>query len=513
MKIKRIAAVAAAAVVGPVLLTTPAMADEQQQPAVTVPDAEPKDDTAPADGGTPAKAAKAGKGETGEQAGKPATGGSAQQPDGEPAPELPEPPAVPQPPKGEQPVSPVGEKPAGEAQETPAEDDDQESPTGILMQPDVTVQGIPKTGFKADGSWTRLTVKVDNTGHIAVPNFTPQISVMQWDSRIKASQVKVEHRVTGANGAVSWQPAKLVHSPAQGPGLRYELGTASSVAIDAVSSIDVRISFAADTPVVPFDLYSDGWSRTSDKISASPATWYNTSITGATPDNDQPVVTEGPRLTIDGVPNGIAAGGAWQDLTIHVDNAGKPALEEMHLYLSLSRPDWVATKGHHFEVEVYGKNGWERAELGYSDGYYFVNHLAGGRVPAGKQFDVKLRIRFTADTPLGYAQLRAVGALVQIGEQIDSVSRPVLVKILPVGTDTGNKPRPNGGTTTTPINNTGSNGNTGSTGTTGTGTAGGELAATGADAATTWALGGAGVALAMGAALVAGTGRRRRTTV
>ncbi|MFK0258682.1 LPXTG cell wall anchor domain-containing protein [Streptomyces sp. NPDC090445] len=41
---------------------------------------------------------------------------------------------------------------------------------------------------------------------------------------------------------------------------------------------------------------------------------------------------------------------------------------------------------------------------------------------------------------------------------------------------------------------------------------GGELAETGTDAATSWALGGAGVALAMGAALVAGTGKRRRPT-
>ncbi|MFD9572707.1 LPXTG cell wall anchor domain-containing protein [Streptomyces sp. NPDC059982] len=51
---------------------------------------------------------------------------------------------------------------------------------------------------------------------------------------------------------------------------------------------------------------------------------------------------------------------------------------------------------------------------------------------------------------------------------------------------------------------------------TGTGTAGsttnagGQLAETGTDAATSWALGAGGVALAMGAALVAGTGRRRR---
>lgn len=42
-------------------------------------------------------------------------------------------------------------------------------------------------------------------------------------------------------------------------------------------------------------------------------------------------------------------------------------------------------------------------------------------------------------------------------------------------------------------------------------TTGGRPAETGADAATSWDLGGAGIALAMGAALVAGTGRRRPT--
>ncbi|MEU9378089.1 hypothetical protein AB0D94_30620 [Streptomyces sp. NPDC048255] len=500
MKIKRIAAVAAAAVVGPVLLTTPAMAEEQKQPAVTVPDAEPQDDKAPAAGGTA-------------EAQKPAaTGTPAGLPAGEPAvtpPAVPQPPAAgtPAPPAANTPVPPAAGTPAKDVADTPAEDPDEEPPTGILIGPDVTVQGIPKTGFKADGSWTQLTVQVDNSGHVAVPNYTPEITVMQWDGKIKASQVKVEQRVTAGNGSVSWQPAKLVHGPQYGPGLVYKLGTTASVAVDAVHSIDVRISFAADTPVVPFDLTSDGTSRTGDKISASPTTWYNTSITGATPDNDQPVVTEGPKLTIDGLPNGLAAGGAWQDLTIHVDNSGKPALDDFHLYFSLARPDWVPMDGEQLEVEVYGKNGWERAELGYSDGYYVVNHLAGGAIPAGKTFDVKLRIRFTADAQLGYAQFRASGTVLEIGSNIRSESRPVLVKILAADPNTGNQPNPNGGSTTTPISNTGNTNTTGTTTQTG-----GELAATGADAATSWALGGAGVALAMGAALVAGTGRRRRTT-
>ncbi|MGW6691088.1 hypothetical protein [Streptomyces sp. NPDC054961] len=493
MKIKRIAAVAAAAVVGPVLLTTPAMAEEHEQSAVTVPDAEPKDDAAPAAGPTT-------------EAEKPATTGTpAEPPAGGPAVA---PPAAPQAPTVQTPAPPAVQAPAKDAADTPAEDPDEEPSTGILMGPEVSVRGIPQTGFKADGNWTALTVQVDNSGHVAVPNYTPEITVMQWDGKIKASQVKVERRVTAGDGSVSWQPAKLVHGPQYGPGLVYQLGTTASLAIDAVHIVDVRVSFAADTPVVPFELAADGTSRTDGKINASPTTWYNTSITGATPNNDQPVVTEGPALTIGGLPDGLAVGGAWQDLTVHVDNSGKPALDDFHLYLTLARPDWVAMEGEQLEVEVYGKNGWERAELGYNDGFYVVNHLAGGPIPAGKAFDVKLRIRFTADTPLGYAQFRASGTVLEIGSNIESASRPVLLKILAArpDTNTGNQPGPNGGTTT-PISDTGSTGHTGTT----TG-AGGELAATGADAATSWALGGAGLALAMGAALVAGTGRRRRRT-
>ncbi|MCX4804277.1 hypothetical protein OG594_21970 [Streptomyces sp. NBC_01214] len=508
MKIKRIAAVAAAAVVGPVLLTTPAMADEQRQPAVTTPDAEPKGDTAPAAGETAAAekpattATTAAPATTGTSAEPPASGSAVA------------PPAVPQPPAAQTPAPPAAGTPAHPAAGTPAkdaagpatEDPDQELPTGMLMGPEVSVQGIPKAGFKADGSWTPLTVQVDNSGHVAVANYTPEISVTHRDGKIKASQVKVEQRVTAADGSVSWQPAKLVQGPQFGNGFVYKLATTTSVAVDAVYAIDVRISFAADTPVVAFDLTADGTSRIGGKTSASPTSWYSTGITGATPDNDQPVVTEGPKLTIGGLPGGLAVGGAWQDLTVHVDNSGKPALDDFHLYFTLARPDWVPTEGEKLEVEVYGKNGWERAELGYSDGYYIVNHLAGGSIPAGKTFDVKLRIRFAADTPLGYAQFQASGTVLEIGSHLRSSSRPVLVKILAADPNTGNRPGPNGGTTT-PISATGSTGQTGTT----TG-AGGELAATGADAASSWALGGAGVALAMGAALVAGTGRRRRTT-
>ncbi|MFJ3518986.1 hypothetical protein [Streptomyces sp. NPDC090131] len=69
---------------------------------------------------------------------------------------------------------------------------------------------------------------------------------------------------------------------------------------------------------------------------------------------------------------------------------------------------------------------------------------------------------------------------------------------------TGNQSGPDGGAK--PIIDGNGNGNGTGTGSTTTPTTGGRLAETGADAATSWALGGAGIALAMGA----GPGRRRR---
>lgn len=61
---------------------------------------------------------------------------------------------------------------------------------------------------------------------------------------------------------------------------------------------------------------------------------------------------------------------------------------------------------------------------------------------------------------------------------------------------------------TQPVAHTGNTGNT-SANTTATG---GRLAETGTDSATTWAIGGAAVTLAKGAAFAAGTGRHRRRT-
>ncbi|MGW6876049.1 hypothetical protein ACWGHA_27375 [Streptomyces xanthophaeus] len=187
------------------------------------------------------------------------------------------------------------------------------------------------------------------------------------------------------------------------------------------------------------------------------------------------------------------------------------------------------------QVEVYSKDengvlGWHPTYERIGDNDHFGYELASGAIGSGKSFDVQVRIRVSEDAPKGDFSIRVWGSGPfdeEANSQVRSRSKARLTKIVAAGANNGGNGAGNGGSA--------GNGNSGGTGTapnqpnpdggatpigTGTGTgggtasapAGGELAATGADPATSWALGGAGLAVAMGAALVAGTGRRRRTT-
>ncbi|MBW5485430.1 hypothetical protein [Streptomyces bambusae] len=252
------------------------------------------------------------------------------------------------------------------------------------------------------------------------------------------------------------------------------------------------------------------------------------------------VDVEGPKTTILGLPaGGFKAGGDWQNLTVHLDNAGLGDLEDflvsVHMGRGFDEGPWVETS--HVRLQAYGEDekgheGWYDVELGGSE------EVMGGdigivSIAAGDATDIKLRMKFTADTPAGAFHLVA-GGYVPMDEEsesnefVSSYSDVYDTKIIAASNDNGgdegdddkgddsetdgkgtdNAPKPNGGTK--PITDTGSGTGTGTGSGTGTAPTGGQLAETGADAATSWALGGAGVALAMGAALVAGTGRHRR---
>ncbi|MGW6689615.1 hypothetical protein [Streptomyces sp. NPDC054961] len=515
MQFKRIAAVAAAAVVGPtVLMTTPAMADEQHQPAVSVPDTAPKDDAAPGAEPTP---------ET-----HPATEHAPAPETAPAAPAAPVTPVTPVTPPVAQPEAPAPApvSPAPAAGETAKAETPSVLSDSILLGPDVTVAGIPKAGFTPDGSWTPLTVTVDNSAHTEVKNYTPRLTFTQEQGKLKPGQIKVERLVTDAGGHTSWKAADFFGGD-NDHYFTYGLGSNPSVARESVYTIDVRISFAAETAVVPFKLASDGLSIRADGGRAwTGTTWYETNIVGATADPSAPEIVDGPSLSLTGLPaEGFRAGGRWQEIGLHVDNTGKQALERFSLAFAAETPDFSPLRHEVVQVELYGKNGWAPVGYSYADGVLVYFDLGTGPIAAGEIHDVKLRVRFTKDAPLGDIRLRPAGGAeddLGSGEHhvyVISPAKARLTKILEAGpvTDEGNDPAPNGGSKPITDAGTGTGTGTGSgTGTatgTGTGTGtqtGGQLAATGSDPASTWALGGAGVALAMGAALVAGTGRHRR---
>ncbi|MFD3699715.1 hypothetical protein ACFWUZ_26935 [Streptomyces sp. NPDC058646] len=128
-------------------------------------------------------------------------------------------------------------------------------------------------------------------------------------------------------------------------------------------------------------------------------------------------------------------------------------------------------------------------------------------VAADEVYEVQFRLRFAADTPPGDFTFFATGPIraadPKPNEYFDFDSPRYQAKIsTAAGT---NHPVPNGGSQPLPASGAPS-------ATPVTQSAGGRLADTGTDPATPWALAGAGLTLALGAALVAGTGRHRRHT-
>ncbi|GLV81770.1 hypothetical protein Slala03_14590 [Streptomyces lavendulae subsp. lavendulae] len=237
-------------------------------------------------------------------------------------------------------------------------------------------------------------------------------------------------------------------------------------------------------------------------------------------------VADGPKLAIKDLPSSFKAGGGWQEFTLEVDNTGGKDHKDYSLAVDLMTRTKV--KDGNIALEVYLPNeegdwDWYPAESTGSDNEFFLT-FGHGAIAKDDKFDIKLRLKFSKDTPTTDIALTPAGWSNAEGDESYSADNIVESKVEgKTGGNTGNTgghtggghtgggTKPNGGTSTTPIvdHNTGTG--TGTTVSTGTTTnAGGQLAETGTDAATTWALGAGGVALAMGAALVAGNGRRRR---
>ncbi|WP_185911164.1 LPXTG cell wall anchor domain-containing protein [Streptomyces sp. WAC07149] len=240
-------------------------------------------------------------------------------------------------------------------------------------------------------------------------------------------------------------------------------------------------------------------------------------------DEDENLVATGPVLGINGVPGSFKAGGDWTNLTYTVDNSKGKAQESYVLVLAVA-DEAGSLDSSTVKVQVFYQGAWHDVDVIGEDGAAVALLTDDIEIPA-KKLSLQVRVKFTAGAPAGQIAVVAAGGS-NVDEDVFSDTAVVESKIVKGSTGGGNtggntgghnnggntggnnNTKPNGGGTTTPIVDT----NTGSGNTGGSTNTGGELAETGADAATSWALGAGGVALAMGAALVAGTGRRRRVT-
>ncbi|MEU7067200.1 LPXTG cell wall anchor domain-containing protein [Streptomyces sp. NPDC046161] len=226
----------------------------------------------------------------------------------------------------------------------------------------------------------------------------------------------------------------------------------------------------------------------------------------------------GPKLGLNGVPSFFKAGGAWTDFTVTVDNSDGKAQESYALVLAVG-DEHAKLKSGDVTLQVRFAGTWHDVQIIADEGAVVGLLTDDLNIPKGT-LDLQVRIKFNAGAPTGEIFIAAVGGS-NVDEDVwsDTVwAQSKITKGSGTGTGTGgNQPKPNGGITPIVDHNNGGSTGTGtgdntSTGTTDTTNTAGQLAETGTDAATSWALGAGGVALAMGAALVAGTGRRRRTT-
>lgn len=450
MKIKHIAIAAAAAVVGPtVLMATPALADEVRNPALTTPDTAPKDDTAPAAG-------------SGTEAG---TGSGA----------------------GEQ------AKPAAPASGGAGKTAEKQAATG----PKLTLDGLPEK-FRAGDDWREFSMHVDNAGRDAADDHSLELVLWTLDTfRWEADDIRAEIYAPDSRSAWGWHAVE-----ADGSEEVYSFSLADvDIEKNEVFDLRLRMKFGKDTPASRFSLSTTAEGGTADRVR------YVSEVTAA----GEQERNQGPKITVNGLPaGGFTAGGAWQEFSIGVDNTGKKKIDTYGFAVFFDNS--IGTiRSEHLSLEVWDGTRWIPEKD--AQGAYVKRAVAEDSVS-----EIRLRARFHANAPVGNISITVVGdepgpdgVTSDVAFGRTSVNAPATgdggTGGLPdtdggtgdTGDTGGNRPEPDGGTTT-PVKDTTP------------GTTAGKLAETGSDAATSWAVGGAGLALSMGAALVAGTGRRRRPT-
>ncbi|MGO4461966.1 hypothetical protein AB4039_32435 [Streptomyces sp. M-16] len=305
---------------------------------------------------------------------------------------------------------------------------------------------------------------------------------------------------------------------------------------DAVGAADAKP--AAETPAAPAADAKPAAQTPAPAQDAKPAPAKDAKPAPAKPGDkgaeDADEYKEGPKLGLRGLPAaGFSAGGDWTEVTLTVDNSGIQGFKD-YGFAVLGGNDDDTLHSKHLDIQIFNGTKWVAADKdpsGQTAGTVFDSYVDKGEV-----FTVKLRMKFSKDAPVGNIQFVVAGGSNDVDEPFASDTQFFNSKITSASTGGntggntgghnntggntgghnngggntgghnnggGNDSKPNGGGTTTPIVLPGNGGTTNT---------GGQLAETGTDAATSWALGAGGVALAMGAALVAGTGRRRRTT-
>ncbi|MFD7031371.1 hypothetical protein ACFWAR_25420 [Streptomyces sp. NPDC059917] len=459
MKLKRMAVLAATAVVGPTMVAAaPAMA--QDKPPVTVPDAAPQSEAQAADATVAA--------------------------------------------------------PGAGTSTVPASEQKAAAPRFRMDGPKVSATGVP-SAFAPGGAWTPLTVTVDNRGGLPVDGFVPSVGISEYHGIVKAGHIRAE--VRGADG--SWKPVALRLDRGETV-YEIELGP-RDVATEQVYSVDVRIQFTADTPAAPLELYVGGEGHDGSGRVTSSFTWFDSRVGEASTGGggSETPVAVGPKLGLTGLPQGgFKAGGNWTDFSLRVDNSGNAAIDDYQLDLVLFVKNGTFQQDD-IKLEVYGPDatgtwGWHPVLSDGSDEVW-VHGLATVDIGKNEAFDLKLRMKFGAKTPAHEISLRTTGYNGWGEGSVHSEGPQQTSKVTAADSGQtplpdGNHPKPDGGTkpTTPPVPTT--PGDSTGNGHVGTGGSGGQLAETGTDAATNWALGGAGAALALGAAFVAGAGRHRRPT-
>ncbi|WP_330334547.1 hypothetical protein OHS33_35520 [Streptomyces sp. NBC_00536] len=348
----------------------------------------------------------------------------------------------------------------------------------------MTLAGLPDE-FKVGSDWQGFSLHVDNSGRPAADDYSLELVLWAQDTLSwKSSDIQAEVYAPDTSGTWGWHKIEP-----DGSEEVYSLSIADvDIKQNEIFDLKLRMKFAKGAAPSRFTLSTTAEGGTADRVR------YLSQVTNL------PAANTGPKVKLKGLPeNGFTAGGDWQPLSLSIDNSGREALERYGFAFSIQNNERTLKAGH-LDLEVWDGNRWTAAEKGRDLAAVIFDHAVGKNA----KFDIQLRAKIAPSAPIGkafiivdaddYAQTKSDKAFAYTS--ITTRATPGDGGHNGTGTP-GNQPKPDDALT--PVISEG-------------GISGGQLAVTGSDPATGWALGGAGVTLAMGAALVAGTGKRRRTT-